>query len=212
MGRGAGAGADARRCHPIASGRHRPGRRPSARGRSDRGGSVGPHRRIAARHAKAGRRRLLRIDRSPGRDRRPGLRHGRQDLFRQDRRAGAGGPYGQPLPARRAEDRQLPDRPRGGPGRRDHRCRARSRRSVADHLAVRPGADRRGDPGGDAHGAIGDHGRRRAPPGQEGSHRHPTVGDRGTGRRRHPVLGQDRHPDPEQADLGRSVLSGRDAP
>jgi H+-transporting ATPase len=76
-----GARAGARRCHPPAPGRHRPGRRAPARGRPDRGGPVRPDRRIAAGHAQAGRGRLLRIDRSPGRDRRPGLRHGRGTYF-----------------------------------------------------------------------------------------------------------------------------------
>ena len=58
-------------------------------------------------------------------------------------------------------------------------------RSAPDDLAVRPGADRRGDPCGDADGALGDHGGRRAPPRQEGGDRHPAVGDRGTRRRGH---------------------------
>ena len=38
---------------------------------------------------------------------------------------------------------------------------------ILDHAAVRLGADGRRDPGGDAHGAVGDHGGRRAPAGQE---------------------------------------------
>ena len=51
---------------------------------------------------------------------------GAQHLLRQDGAAGAGGAHRQPLPARGAEDRQLPDRPRGGAGGGDHRRRARS--------------------------------------------------------------------------------------
>ena len=46
---------------------------------------------------------------------------GAQHLLRQDGGAGAGRADRQPLPAGGAEDRHLPDRPRGGAGERDHR-------------------------------------------------------------------------------------------
>ena len=77
------------------------------------------------------------------------------------------------------------------------------------HAAVRPGADRGRDPRGDADGAVGDDGGRRAPARQEAGDREPLGGHRGTGGRGRAVRGQDRHPDPEQADAGRSVLRGQ---
>ena len=76
-------------------------------------------------------------------------------------------------------------------------------------LAVRPGADGGRDSRGDAHGAVGDHGGRRAPAGQKRGDRDPVGGHRGIGGRGRAVLGQDRHPDPEQADAGRSVQRER---
>ena len=76
---------------------------------------------------------------------------------------------------------------------------------VLTTLEFCPGASGGRDPRGDAHGAVGDDGRRRAPAGEKRSDCDPAVGHRGTGRRGCAVLGQDRHPDPEQADAGRSV-------
>ena len=76
-------------------------------------------------------------------------------------------------------------------------------------LAVRPGADRGRDSRGDAHGAVGDHGGRRAPAGQKRGDCEPVGGHRGIGGRGRAVRGQDRHPDPEQADAGRSVQRER---
>ena len=72
-------------------------------------------------------------------------------------------------------------------------------------LAVRLGADGGRDSRGDAHGAVRDHGGRRAPAGQKRGDCDPVGGHRGIGGRGRAVLGQDRHPDPEQADAGRSV-------
>ena len=51
---------------------------------------------------------------------------GAEHLLRQDRATGAGGAHRQPFPTGRAEDRQLPDHPRGGPGGGDHYGRASS--------------------------------------------------------------------------------------
>ena len=79
------------------------------------------------------------------------------------------------------------------------------RRPDPHHAAVRAGADRGRDPGGDADGAVGDDGGRRAPARQEAGDREPAGGHRGAGGRGRAVRGQDRHPDPEQADPGRSV-------
>ena len=63
-----------------------PGRCAPAGGRSDRGGSVRADGRIAARHAQARRGRILRFDRPPGRNRRPGLCHGRRTPISARRR------------------------------------------------------------------------------------------------------------------------------
>jgi hypothetical protein len=93
------------------------GRRPG------RGGSVRADRRVAARHAQIRRGGVLRLDHSSGRDRRAGLCHGREHLLRQDRGAGAGRRTPSATSSGRAEDRQLPDHPRGGPGGGDHRRR-----------------------------------------------------------------------------------------
>ena len=110
---------------------------------------------------------------------------------------------------RGAEDRQLPDHPRGGSGGGDHYRRDLPRRPDSHHPAVRPGADRGRDSRGDADGAVGDHGGRRAPARQEAGDREPVGGHRGIGGRGRAVRGQDRHPDPEQADAGRSVQRER---
>ena len=66
---------------------------------------------------------------------------GANTYFGKTARAGAGGAHRQPFPAGGAEDRQLPDRPRGGAGGGDHRRRALPRRPDPHHPAVRPGAD-----------------------------------------------------------------------
>ena len=88
-------------------------------------------------------------------------------------------------------------------------CRDLPRRSDPHHAAVCPGADRGRDSRGDADGAVGDDGGRRAPAGQEAGDREPAGGHRGIGGRGRAVRGQDRHPDPEQADAGRSVQRER---
>ncbi len=79
-------------------------------------------------------------------------------------------------------------------------------------LAVRAGADRGRDPGGDADGAVGDDGGRRPPAREEAGDREPAGGDRGAGRRGRALRRQDRHADPEQADAGRSVHRERISP
>ncbi len=114
--------------------------------------------------------------------------------------------YRQPFPACRAEDWRLPDHPRGGPGGGDCYRGALPSRPDPQHVGIRPGASGGRDPGGDAHGAIRDHGSRRASAGKKTSDCDQTVGDRGTRWRGCAVLGQDRHSDPEQADAGRSLL------
>ena len=100
-----------------------------------------------------GRRGVLRVDHPPGRDQRARLCHRRRHLLRQDNRAGATGAHRQPLPAGRAQDRQLPDHPRGRAGGGDHHRRGRPRRPDPHDRAVRAGADRRRHPRRDAHGA-----------------------------------------------------------
>ena len=54
------------RPHPPAARRHRPRRRQAARGRSDRGRSIGPDRRITAGHKERRGCRLFRFDRQAG--------------------------------------------------------------------------------------------------------------------------------------------------
>ena len=162
-----GARAGAGRRHPRAPGRHRAGGCAPAGRRPGGGGSVRADGRVVARHAQIRRGGVFRFDHSPGRNRRPGLCHGREHLFRQDGAAGAGGAHRQPFPTRGAEDRQLPDHPRGGSGGGDYRRRDLPRRSDPHHAAVRPGADRGRDSRGDADGAVGDDGGRRAPARQE---------------------------------------------
>ena len=97
VGHPGGARAGAGRRHPRASGRHRAGGCAPAGRRPDGGGPVRADRRVAARHAQIRRGGIFRLDHPPGRDRRTGLRHRREHLFRQDRRAGAGGAHRQPL-------------------------------------------------------------------------------------------------------------------
>ena len=163
---------------------------------------------VVARHAQIRRRRVLRFDRSSRRDRCAGLCDGREHLFRQDRGTGGDGGYRQPFPESRAEDRQLPDHAGGGHGGADHRSWNLPRRADPHFVAVRPGADRGGDPRGDADGAVGDDGGRRPPARQEAGDREQAGRHRGTGRRGRAVCRQDRHSDAEQADAGRSVLPG----
>ena len=89
-----------------------------------------------------------------------------------------------------------------GPGRGDRGRVAAARRPDCDHVAVRPGVDRGGDPGGDADGAVGDDGGRCAAAGRQAGHRQPAGGHRGAGRGGCAVCGQDRHPHPEHPDPG----------
>ena len=98
---------------------------------------------------------------------------GANTYFGKTARTGAGGAHRQPLSARGAEDRQLPDHPRGGSGGGDHCRRDLPRRPDPHHVAVRPGADRGRDSRGDADGAVGDDGGRRAPARQERGDREP---------------------------------------
>ena len=92
---------------------------------------------------------------------------GANTYFGKTAQAGAGGAHRQPFPDGGAEDRQLSDPSRGGPGGGDHYRRALPRRPDPHHAAVRPGADRGRDSRGDADGAVGDDGGRRAPAGQK---------------------------------------------
>ena len=87
----------------------------------------------------------------------------------------------------------------------DYYRRDLPRRPDSHHVAVRPGADRGRNSRGDADGAVGDDGGRRAPARQEKGDCEQAGGHRGIGGRGRAVRGQDRHPDPEQADAGRSV-------
>ena len=112
-----GARTGAGRRHPLATGRHRAGGCAPAGGRPGRGGSVRADGRVIARHAQTRRGGVFGVDHPPGRNRRDGVRHGREHLLRQDRATGAGGAHRQPFPAGRAEDRRLPDRAGGGSGR-----------------------------------------------------------------------------------------------
>ncbi len=107
-------------------------------GRRDLRRSIRPDGGVAARHAKCRRRGVLRFDRSSRRGWRAGLRHGRKNLFRQDGRTRAERTYGQPFPESCAEDRQLPDHPRSGPGGSHHWRRRLSWRPDPDHTPVRP--------------------------------------------------------------------------
>ena len=206
MGQSGGARTRARRRHPPAPRRHRAGRRALAGRRRDIRRPVGADRRVLARHAQIGRRRFLRLDRSSGRNRRARLRDGRQDLLRQDGGTRGDGGHRQPFPESRAEDRQLPDCPRADPGGGHRRTWNLPRRADPDPVAVRPRADRCGDPRRHADGSLGDHGGRRAPPREETGDREQAGRDRGIGGRRRPVRRQDRDPDPEQADARRSLL------
>ena len=176
----------------------------AAGGRSGRSGSVGIDGRIPARHAKARRSRIFRFDYPSRRNRRSRLCHGDEHLFWQDGGTGAGRAYRQPLSTRRSENRQLPDHPRGGLGGRDCYRRDLSRRPDSHHAAIRPGADRGRNSGGDAYGPVGDDGGRRAPACQKAGDCEPIGRHRGTGRSGCAVRGQDRHADPEQADTGRA--------
>ena len=211
MDHAAGAGAGAGRRHPPAPGRHRAGGCASARRRRGLRGSVRADGRVVAGHEKARRGGVFRLDHPARGNRRAGLCHGRQDVLRQDRRARADRAHHEPFPESRAEDRQLPDHAGGRPGHGHHRRWDLPRRPDPDHAAVRSGADRRGDSGGDAHGPLGDHGGRRAPARQEAGDRQQAGRDRGAGGRGRPVRRQDRDPDPEQADAGRSVQRRRRA-
>ncbi len=70
-------------------------------GRSDRGGSVGADRRIAARQPQDRRDDLFGLDRAAGRGRCRRRRHRRAHLLRQDGEAGRVGPHHQPFPKSR---------------------------------------------------------------------------------------------------------------
>ena len=150
----AGARAGAGRRHPHAPGRHRAGGCAPAGRRPGRGGSVRADGRVVARHAQTRRGGVFRFDHSPGRNRRTGLCHRHEHLLRQDRATGARRAHRQPFSKGRAEDRQLPDHPRGGSGGGDYRRRDSSRRPDTHDAAVRPGADRGRDSRGDADGAC----------------------------------------------------------
>ena len=73
MGHPAGEGTRARRRHPAASRRHRPGGCAPAGRRRDLGRPIGADRGIIAGHAQIRRCRIFRFDHSSRRDRRPGL-------------------------------------------------------------------------------------------------------------------------------------------
>ena len=122
-----GARAGARRRHPSAPGRHRAGRCASAGRRPGGGGPIGTDRRVAAGHPQAGEAVYSGSI----------IRTGEIDALVY---ATGGTPFSarppnwcrrrtrQPLSARRAEDRQLPDRPGGRAGGGDPPRRAVSRR------------------------------------------------------------------------------------
>ena len=78
------------------------------------------------------------FDHPPGRNRRDGLRHRHEHLLWQDRATGGGGAHRQPFSARRSEDRQLPDHPRGGSGGGDYCRRALPWRPDSHHAANSP--------------------------------------------------------------------------
>ena len=67
-----------------------------------------------------------------------GLCHGCEHLLRQDGATGAGGAHRQPLSTGGAEDRQLPDHPRGGSGGGDYCRRALPRRPDPHHACSSP--------------------------------------------------------------------------
>ncbi len=100
-----------------------------------------------------------------------GLCHRHSHVLRKDRRIGGRRTHRQPFPARRVQDRQLSDPPRGRPGHHHRRHGDPARRCDPDHAAVRPGPDRRRDPGGDAHRALGDDGCRCTAARHEAGHR-----------------------------------------
>ena len=92
-------------------------------GRPGGGGSIRADGRVVARYAQTGRGGVFRLDHSTGRNRRTGLCHGWENLFRQDRATGAGGAHRQSFSKGGFEDRQLPDHPRGGSGGGDYHRR-----------------------------------------------------------------------------------------
>ena len=167
VGQPCGARTGAGRRHPSAAGRHRAGGCAFVGGRSGASRSVRVNRRIFARHRQTWRGRVFGFDYQAGRNRRDGIRHRYAHLLRQDCGTGAGRSYRQPFPACRAEDWQLPDHPRSGPGGGDCRRRALPSRSCPQYVGVRPGTSGGRDPRGHAHRAICDHGSRCAPAGQK---------------------------------------------
>ena len=156
------------------------------------------------------RRGLLRLDHSSRRDRRAGLRDGRQNLFWQDGGTGRDGGHGQPFPEGRAEDRRLSHRSRVDHGGRDRRAIDLSRRSHSHDAAIRAGPDRGRHSRGDAHGVVGDDGGRRAQAREEAGDRQQTGRNRGIGRRRRALRRQDGHADAEQADARSALLPRQD--
>ena len=106
---------------------------------------------------------------------------------------------------RGTEDRHVPHHPRCVTGERDHHRLHHPGQPDPHHVAVRPGAHRGRDPRGDADGAVGHDGGRRASPREEKGHREPVGGDRGVGRRGRALHGQDRHVDREQTDARRAL-------
>jgi magnesium-transporting ATPase (P-type) len=96
---------------------------------------------------------------------------------------GAGSTYRQPLSKGGFENRQLPDHSCGGAGGGNHWFRNLSRRRHSHHAAICFGADCGRDSRGDADGAVGDDGGRRAAAGKETSYSEPVGGHRGVGRR-----------------------------
>ena len=208
MGHAAGEGPGSRRRDPPAPGRYRSRRCASVGRRRNLRGSVGADGRIASGHTQFRRRGLLRLDHSSRRDRRAGLRDGRQNLFRQDGGTGRDGGHGQPFPEGRAEDRRLSHRSRVDHGGRDRRALDLSRRSHSLDAAIRAGPDRGRHSRGDAHGVVGDDGGGGAQAREEAGDRQQTGRDRGIGRRRRALRRQDGHADAEQA-VARSAFLPR---
>ena len=142
---------------------------------------------------------------SSGRNRRAGLCDGENTYFGKTAEL-VGAVTRQPLPAGRAEDRQLPDHAGGSLGGADRRVGIFRGDPILTTLQFALVLTVAAIPVAmptvlSVTMAVG--ARLLA---REAGNREQTGRDRRTGRRRRAVRGQDRHPDAEQADLGRSVL------
>ena len=134
---------------------------------------------------------------------------GEHTYLGQDRATGAEGRRGFALPEGGAEHRRLSDLHQHRAGGRAGAGGTFARPVVGGTAAIRADPHRRLDSGGDAGGAVGHDGARRAGAVEGEGDRVAAGIDRGDGRRRHPVLGQDRDADAEQADPRRNVAVRR---